>query len=311
MSGCTGPSKQASMSATETSVALDSERSSSHSWLRRFAVPASFAMPAVVCIGLFFVYPIIRMVVNTLVLHHPSGLSINLEPFRRVFADQFAREIVYRTLRVAAVTTLVDLVIALPLTLWMRDLSARWRAFLAVLMLSPLLMSVVVRTLGWVVMLGPQGFVDGILARLGVGPLHVMYTETSIVIGLAQVFLGFMVLSVLTSAMKIPDNLIWASANLGASSWQTLRRVVLPLMVPGLVAGMSIVFPLAAGAYVIPALLGGSRNPTLGTQVYTQAIVQLHFDRGAALSVVLFLIIVVVSIGLTVATAQNRRRLNS
>lgn len=276
-----------------------------HSW-----VAYVMAVPLVVFAAAFFLYPIIRMAVTTLLFNEPSGgFNFNPEPFERIFADEFARDIVWRTIRVAAITTAVDLVIALPLTLWMRQLSPRWRGFLTILMLSPLLMSVVVRTLGWVVMLGPTGFVNQMLSAMGLGSWDVMYSETAIVLGLVQVFLGFMVLSLLTSVLKIPETVIWASFNLGASSWKVLRHVVWPLTMPGIIAGVSIVFPLSAGAYVIPALLGGSRNPTLGTQAYTEAIVQVQFDRGAALSLVLFAIICVVTGGLALATRRNRRAL--
>lgn len=265
------------------------------------------SLPLVAFLTVFFLYPIARMAVTTLVLNDGSATSIDFGPFQRIFADSFARQVVYRTLRVALISTALSLVLAYPVTLWMRQLTPRWRGLLAVLMLSPLLVSVVVRTLGWVVILGPEGLISDALSKVGLGPWTILNKEAGIIVGLTQVFLGFMVLSLMTSVLNIPENLVSAARNLGAGPWQLLRHVVWPLSLPGVIAGVSIVFPLSAGAYVIPALLGGSRNPTMGTQVYQEAIVQLNFDRGAALGLTLFVFIIIALTGLGLATRKRSR----
>lgn len=257
-------------------------------------LPYLLSLPLVGYVAVFFLYPIVRMGVTTLLGGEVPAGGADFGPFERIFADEFAREIIYRTLRVAVLATLLSLVLAYPLTLWMRQLSPRWRGLLAVLMLSPLLMSVVVRTLGWVIILGPIGLVSHLFSVIGLDAPSILYKEPAIVLGLTHVFLGFMVLSLLTSVLKVPDSVVSAAFNLGANSWQAFRHVVWPMSLPGVIAGVAIVFPLSAGAYVIPALLGGSRNPTMGTQVYQQAIVQLRFDRGAAMSLVLFGVIAIV-----------------
>ena len=267
-------------------------------------------LPLLAVSAVVFVYPILRMLGSTLT-EGDSGstfLGIHLDAFKGVFGDSFSRGIVYRTIRVAAIATFVDLVLAFPLTLWMRQLRPRTRGVMVMLLLSPLLMNVVVRSLGWVMLLGPGGLLGEVTSKLGLGSHSVMYSEPAISIGLAQVFLGFMVLSQLTSALKIPEDLIWASFNLGANSWEVMRKVAFPLMVPGMIAGVSIVFPLAAGDYAIPALLGGNRL-TLGTRVYQEAMLQLNYNEAAALAVVLFVIICVVSAGLALATRAIRKSL--
>lgn len=276
---------------------------------RRFPWSAYLlVLPLVLVAAIVFVYPIVYMSVSTLVDTDPNsgGLSLATEPFRRVFEDQYAREMIWRTIRVAFFTTLLTLVLAYPVTLGMRQMTPRWRGLLVAVLLSPLLMSIVVRTLGWVVALGRGGLLDQALDALGLPKPHFLYTETAIVFGLSHVLLGFMVLALMTSVLKIPDSVVAAAANLGARQWQILWRVILPMTRPGMVAGAAIVFPLSASAYVTPVLLGGSRNPVMASEVYQQAVVQLQFDRAAAIALVLFLI-VLVAVGLLGLATRERR----
>lgn len=265
-------------------------------------------LPLVLFAAIVFVYPILYMSVSTLVETDPNtgGLSLALEPFQRVFEDQYARDMIWRTVRVAFFTTLLTLVLAYPVTLGMRQMSPRWRGFLVAVLLSPLLMSIVVRTLGWVVALGSGGLLHQFLDVLGLPKPDFLYTEAAIVFGLSHVLLGFMVLALMTSVLKIPDSVVAAAANLGAKQWQILWRVILPMTRPGIVAGAAIVFPLSASAYVTPVLLGGSRNPVMGSEVYQQAIVQLEFDRASAIALVLF-VIVLVAVALLGLAARDRK----
>ncbi|MPZ62708.1 MAG: hypothetical protein GEU93_15715 [Propionibacteriales bacterium] len=272
--------------------------------------PYLMVLPLVLFAAVVFLYPIVDMAISTLVVTDPDtgGRSISWESFQRVVADDYAREMIFRTLRVGVLTTLLTLVLAYPVTLWMRELTPRWRGVLVTILLSPLLMSIVVRTLGWVVLLGPGGFINDSLERIGLGPVSFLYTEGAIVFGLAQVLLGFMVLALLTTVLQIPDTVVAAGANLGARPWRVLWHIVVPMTRPGILAGAAIVFPLSASAYVTPALLGGSHNPVMATEVYTQAIVQLEFDRAAAMALVLFAL---VTIGVALLGVLGRNRAES
>lgn len=264
-------------------------------------------LPLVAFAAVVFVYPILYMAVTTLVeTDDGGGFSLAAEPFQRVFEDEFAREMVWRTIRIAFFTTLLTLVLAYPVTLGMKQMTPRWRGFMVAVLLSPLLMSIVVRTLGWVVALGSGGLLHQFLDLLGLPKPDFLYTETAIVFGLAHVLLGFMVLALMTSVLKIPDSVVAAAANLGAKQWQILWRIVLPMTRPGVVAGAAIVFPLSASAYVTPVLLGGSRNPVMGSEVYQQAIVQLEFDRASALALVLFVIVLIAVALLGLATRDRK-----
>ena len=307
-----GPSLAGDELSGPTTHPRDPEEPAQHPAKRRPSatwVPYALSLPLVVVVAGFFVYPILHMTWTTLIVDGGAP-GDGWAAFGRIFSDAFAREIVFRTLRVGLFTTLATFVLAYPLALWMRSLSSRARGILMVLFTSPLLISVIVRTLGWTVFLGPVGLVDGLLDKLGLGPLNFLYTEPAIILGLTQVLLGYMVLTLLTSVLNVPDSVIAAAANLGANWWQMLWHVMLPMTRPSILAGVAIIFPLSVGAYVTPALLGGSRNAVMATQIYNDAVIQLETGRAAAMSIALFLLVllVVVIIGLLTSSRRVARR---
>jgi len=158
-------------------------------------------------------------------------------------------------------------------------------------MLSPLLTSAVVRTLAWVILLSPRGILNTGLGHLGLDPVKLIYNEIGVVIGLTHVLFGFMVLSLMTSILKIDENLVLAASNLGAKRWQILTKIILPLSLPGMVAGSTLVFTMSASTYVTPALLGGTATKLMAPEIYELALIHLEWREAAALSAILFVLI--------------------
>ena len=167
--------------------------------------------------------------------------------------------------------------------------TGRRRAYLTLVILAPLLISVVVRSFGWLVILGPNGLVNSALRGLGLidEPLRLLYTETAITLGLVHVFLSFMVLSVATALGRIDPAVLRAAASLGAGPVRTFLRVVLPLSLPGVAAGSVIVFTLSASAFITPALLGGPRVKVMSYLAYQQTMLLSDWPYGAAIALVL------------------------
>lgn len=279
---------------------------------RRFRIsiaPYALLLPLTVLVGLLFVYPMVQMALTTLVVTDPDGTThFSLQPFVDLFETGRGVDLVARTLRIAFATTIATLLLAYPMTLWIREVGPRMRGLLIVLMLSPMLTSDVVRTLGWVTILGPNGPIANLFDALGLPAPRLLYTEGAIVVGLTQIFLGYMVLSLLSSILRIPDDVINAGANLGAGRLQILRRIVLPLSVPGIVGGCAIVFPLAASTYVTASLLGGSSNPVMGTELYRQAMVNLDWGAASAIGITMFAIIVLVAVIIGIIARTTSRR---
>ena len=155
------------------------------------------------------------------------------------------------------------------------------------LVLAPLLVSVVVRAFGWSMLLGPEGLVNGLFGLLGFGPVKMLYTEIAVVIALVHVMLPFMVIPVWTSLQKLDPGVENAALSLKASPFTTLRRIVLPQVLPGILSGSLIVFGLAASSFAIPGLLGGRRLKMVATVVYDEYLHELNWPLGAAIALTL------------------------
>jgi putative spermidine/putrescine transport system permease protein len=185
----------------------------------------------------------------------------------------------------------------------------RRRGLLVIIVISPLLVSIVTRTYGWMVVLGDNGILNSVLRGIGLidEPLHIMFTQGAVVVGLVHVFLPMMVLSILAVMDKIDPALAQAAQTLGASSFVTFWQITFPLLIPGLTAGVTIVFSLAMSSYVTPALMGGRNSGMLTTLIYQQFVVTYNWHFGAALVVVL-LATSLVALGLVLIESGRRTR---
>jgi putative spermidine/putrescine transport system permease protein len=218
---------------------------------------------------------------------HLGGFT--LENYAKFLRDPFYLEILGRTLKLGLLATLAALVLGYPVAFHLSRAGGRTRAYLMLGILAPLLISVVVRSFGWLVILGPNGLVNSTLARLGLieAPLRLLYTETAIVVGLTHVFLSFMVLSIAAALDRIDPALIRAAQNLGASPLHAFLRVSLPLSLPGVAAGCLIVFTLSTSAFITPALLGGPRVKVMSFLAYQQTLLLTDWPYGSAIAFIL------------------------
>ena len=192
----------------------------------------------------------------------------------------------WRTLRLAALTTVICALIGAPEAYILSRMREPWRSVFLLVIIGPLLVSVVVRTFGWSMLLGPTGLVNEALASLGMARFRLLYTETAIVIALVHVMLPFMVIPVWTSLQKLDPMVEAAAWTLGASRFTALRRVVMPQVTMGLLSGSLVVFGLSASAFAIPGLLGGRRLKVAATLVYDEYMHELNWPMGAAIAIV-------------------------
>lgn len=209
--------------------------------------------------------------------------------FARFLADPYYLGIGWRTLRLSALITVICAVVGFPLAYIMARVGPRARLWIVILVILPLMTSVVVRTFGWMVLLGRGGLVPVTLYNLGLVGRNftLMQTETAIVVGMVQVLLPFMTLSILGVILKIDGRLEEAARTMGASFLKTVTTVVLPLAKPGLIAGSLLVFSLSASSFVTPSLLGGPRLPVLAGAVYETATKTLEWPFAAAQAMIL------------------------
>ncbi|MGO4741005.1 ABC transporter permease [Bosea sp. 2KB_26] len=216
-----------------------------------------------------------------------------------------------RSFRLAAITTALTLAIGLPTALYMTTLSPRRAAIILFLVTVPFWTNLLVRNFAWILILRNGGQLDSLLLWLGITsqPLDILYTPWATGIGLTYSFLPFMILPVYVALERIDRRLIEAAFDLGADRLRVLTRVVLPLAMPGIVAGAVLVFVPCLGAYVSPELLGGGKSLMIGNLVQAQFGASRNWPFGAALALVLVLILLL-SLALLALVRRRAERLS-
>jgi putative spermidine/putrescine transport system permease protein len=265
------------------------------------------ALPLAALFVACFVAPLI-VLAGVSLYAEPAMRTFSFAQYAKFFGDVFNLSILWSTLLLGVKATLVCLLFGYPIAWICVRASARWRSVLVFLVVLPILTSVVVRTFSWIVILGREGILNHALQWLNVidEPIRLLFTETGVIMVLAQVQMPLMVLPLLTTLSRIDPNLADASAALGAGEWRTFFRVTLPLSTPGLVAGCILVFSACVTAFVTQTLIGGARLVYMPLHIYQQAIGANNWPFAAAISVGLMLAVLVVIYALDRAGRLNR-----
>lgn len=220
-----------------------------------------------------------------------GGIQTDLTPanYLEIVQDSYFHLIFGRTFGVALLVTLICALIGAPEAYILARMRNPWKSLFLLVILGPLLISVIVRTLGWALLLGSKGAISEGLQMLGIisEPISLMFTITGMVIALVHVLVPFMVLSVWASLQKLDLQTEDAALTLGANRFTVLRRVVLPQIMPGILSGSLIVFALTASAFATPSIIGGRRLKVVATTAYDEYLSTLNWPLGAAIAVVL------------------------
>ncbi len=236
----------------------------------------------------------------------PLELTPSLEQFTIVFGDSYYPRVIGETLALAVGVTLSSVLLGYPIALWLVALPPHWRPLAMSIVLIPLLTNVVVRSLGIILLLAPDGIVNGAIGAIGLPPPgNMLFTHGAVGLALAQVFMPFMVLALYDNLAGIDHRLHEAAASLGASRVRRFFAVTLPLSLPGLRAGISVVFLMSSTAYVSATLLGGRKVRVIGMDVWSEALQNLQMPLASALAVVMLAI----GVGATVLLAAFFARL--
>ena len=251
------------------------------------------ALPAAFFVA-FFLAPMAVVLIASLTT--PAGQP-TFAHYVRILADAYHWDVLWVTFRIGALTTLVCVLIGYPLAWYLvRIVKWRpWRRFCVILLVVPLFTSNIVRSFGWMVLLGRNGLVNDGLIGLGLieRPMRFLGTELGILIGLVYILLPFIVLAVGNALAKVDPALEYASADLGATPAGTFRTIIFPLSLPGLMAGAVMVFMLAVSAYVTPALLSGGRITVFSMLIFQQYSSVFDFNYGGALSITMLVLTLV------------------
>lgn len=243
---------------------------------------------------LFLLLPLTFFLAISFFRYSPMEMYIpdfTLANYTRFLFDSYYERVLLTTLRIAAITTVICLLLGYPLALFLARYPTRWRGVLMFLVIAPLMSGVIVRTYAWIMLLAREGTVNQALQATGLtgGPLTLLHTEFAVIVALVHILLPYAVFPIY-SAIAVQDrDLERAAFTLGASRLRGFFEVTLPLSRPGIAMGSVLVFTLTAGAVVTPALLGGKDVQTLGMTVYELVMSTLNWPLAAAFASILVL----------------------
>lgn len=264
--------------------------------VRPIGRPFWLMLPGVIWLLIFGLVPVLFMVAVSFWRSSIFGTTPDfiLDSYARIVEEPLYLDLILKTLRMAALTTLLSLVVSYPLAWFLATRRGAWRAVCLVAVFVPFWISYVVRTFVWLPILGRNGLINQALLSLGVvsSPVEwLLYNEGAVYLGLVYVYTLFMMLPIYLSLGRIDPKLLEAAADLGARPWRTFRHVVLPLSWPGVLSGCIMVFLLSVSAYVTPRLLGGTSGVMLGNMIAAQFLSNNNWALGAALSVTLVAVV--------------------
>lgn len=251
-------------------------------------------LPAAVLLIVFLAIPYLNIVAISFRnpgTGTPYAPGYTLSNYARFFTSGLYLGQMLNTLWIGLITTFVTLVIGLPVAFQLARADLKWRGLAYGIVLSPLLVGIVIRSYGWTILLGNNGVINRTLIQSGLidRPLPLMYNTLGIVIALTHVFLPFMILPIMGAVQSIDPALSSAARSLGAGRLTVIRRILLPLALPGIQAGCILVFVLSLSAYVTPALIGGLRVKTMAVTVVDALLDTFQWPLGAALALILSL----------------------
>ena len=250
-------------------------------------------LPGLLALGVSFIAPmlwLLRASFSTSALG--GGDSWSLDKYSEILTDPFYWRVAGNTLTYGISVAAFAVVLSYPLALFLARTQSRWRGILTALAIAPLLTSGVVRTYGWMVILGDQGVINGTLQMLSLtqAPLRLANNLTGATIAMIEIFMPYAILAMLSGFGRLNSQLEEAAAMLGANRLMVFLRIVLPLSLPGVLTAALLVFVLTISSFVTPRLMGGGRVFVLGTEIFSEATVTLNWPLAAALAVLLLIL---------------------
>lgn len=248
--------------------------------------------PYILWIAIFTIIPLSMLLYYGLSIPSTNGVTFSLKNITRVF-EPIYMQAMWRSVKLAGISTIICLLLAYPLALILAKKSTSTSTMIFVLIL-PMWMNFLLRTYAWISILETNnGLLNTALRFIGLPTLNIMSTSYAIVLGMVYNFLPFMILPIYNTLIKIDNSLLEASSDLGANSLVTFMKVTLPLSIPGVISGISMVFMPAVTSFVIPNLLGGGKINLIGNMIENQFLANYDWYFGSSLSLVLMVIILI------------------
>lgn len=273
---------------------------------RQLDSAAIMVVPGLIFMGLAFALPVFNLVTDS--FRDASGLS--LAGYRKVLGDPYYVGIIIDTLKLGLITTIGTLLLGYPAAYALSRTPPRLQVVLFALIFLPLTVSIIVKTFGLTIMMRRDGIINWLLVTLGFieRPIRLVFSEFALYFGMINVFLPFMLLPIYSVMRQLDPRLKDAATSLGAGPMMTFMKVTLPLTLPGIVAGASLVFSISVAAYVTPGLLIGDRYMTM-SQVMAKAYLNIRdFNLGASMAVIMLVIAAIIVFASTYLAQASARR---
>ena len=253
----------------------------------------SFATyPYVVWSAIFIVIPLLLIVFFSFTSKVDGRFVFSFENFQRLFEPIYFTVFI-RSIWLAVLSTVSCLILGYPIAYIISKLPIKRRNMLILLFILPMWMNFLLRTYAWMAILGRDGLINTLLGYIGIGPIKMLYTDGAILLGMVYNFLPFVVIPIYTVLIKIDKNLVNAAYDLGANKAQAFRKIILPLSIPGIISGITMVFMPAVSNFVIPSLLGGGKYMLVGNLIEQQFTTIGNWNFGSALSIFMMILILI------------------
>lgn len=253
------------------------------------------SIPYIIWIALFLVIPMVLIVYYAFIsteINEVAQLKFTLDHFKKFFDPVFVAVLI-QSLKIAFITTLISLVIGYPLAYMISRLNEQTQTLMIFLITIPTWINMLIRTYAWISILSDVGLINTFLAKFGLGPIKMLYTDFAVILGMVYNFLPFMIIQIYTVLNRMDDSLIEASYDLGASRYETFARVIFPLSLSGVITGMTLVFLPAVSTFVIPQFLGGGSYFLIGNLIENQFVHVGNWNFGSAISLIMASLIMV------------------
>jgi len=218
--------------------------------------------------------------------------KFTLDNFAKFFSDSLFLKVLLRSLKVAAITTILCLVLGYYPAYYIARCSESFKMHWVLIITFPTWINLLVRTYAWIGILQDDGIINTVLGWFGLGPYPMMYTEMAVIIGMVYNFMPFMILQIYTSLTKMDKSLLEAANDLGANRLQSFLRVTLPLSLPGIISGITLVFLPAVSSFCIPNMLGGGQYMLVGNLIEQYFLSSGDWNFGSAISMIMAIIII-------------------
>lgn len=219
-------------------------------------------------------------------------VSFTLENFEKFFSDKLFIEVLLRSLYIALATTVICILLGYPAAYIIAKLNIKSQVFMILLITFPTWINMLVRTYAWRGMMDKNGIINLIITSLGFEPVKILETSFAVILGMVYNFIPFMILQIYNSLSKMDESYINAAADLGANKFVTFTRIILPLSLPGVVSGITLVFLPAVSSFFIPKLLGGGQYVLVGNLIENQFLTSGDWGFGGAVSLVMSIVII-------------------